>query len=207
MIMKQLVAQPSTCTQRASFTETSRNKTSGFKWTLMSKEFASSILAVVPSPWTCLTVTSVVWCLVSVPLTFISLWNNGFHILTDLFFLFLHPFVRLYPCNRNPCIVPSRIFIKKSYWARATTVWQLGTLFYRLLTGRLFSIRGFLNNSLKINGEWSTGRTHTYPRTRTHAHTHLYSYFCGAFTLTSIHFYILCLTLTLTNLCLTLTLT
>ncbi len=70
------------------------------------------------------------------------------------------------PATGTRPLFPPEYFDKKSYWARATTVWQLGALFYHVLTGKLFSINGFLNNSLKINPEWSTGRTHTHTHTQ-----------------------------------------
>ncbi|TKS70356.1 Serine/threonine-protein kinase pim-2 [Collichthys lucidus] len=47
----------------------------------------------------------------------------------------------------------------QKYWARPTTVWQLGVLFYSLLQGHVpFSTVDYINNDIKFNPALSTGK-------------------------------------------------
>eukprot|EP00064_Thunnus_orientalis_P000199 superscaffoldBa00000009_g199 len=56
----------------------------------------------------------------------------------------------------TPAYAPPEWFDCHIYWARPTTVWQLGALFYSLLDGREhFSTTDFINNHIKINSALS----------------------------------------------------
>ncbi|XP_070774975.1 serine/threonine-protein kinase pim-1-like [Enoplosus armatus] len=56
----------------------------------------------------------------------------------------------------TPAYAPPEWFDYRTYWARQTTVWQLGALFYSLLGGHeRFSTMGFMHNHIKINSALS----------------------------------------------------
>eukprot|EP00064_Thunnus_orientalis_P025527 superscaffoldBa00013119_g25912 len=56
----------------------------------------------------------------------------------------------------TPAYAPPEWFDCRTYWARPTTVWQLGALFYSLLNDReYFSTSGFIHHHIKIDSELS----------------------------------------------------
>ncbi|XP_042285520.1 serine/threonine-protein kinase pim-2-like [Thunnus maccoyii] len=56
----------------------------------------------------------------------------------------------------TPAYSPPEWFDCRTYWARPTTVWQLGALFYSLLNDReYFSTSGFIHHHIKIDSELS----------------------------------------------------
>lgn len=59
----------------------------------------------------------------------------------------------------TPAYAPPEWFDNRTYWARPTTVWQLGALFYSLLNGReYFSTTDLIHNHIQINSALSRGK-------------------------------------------------
>lgn len=66
----------------------------------------------------------------------------------------------------TPAYFPPEWFEYETYWAHLTTVWQLGILFYALLSGhKPFTTKAYINQYIQINSALSPGKTHP------HAHT------------------------------------
>lgn len=142
---------------------------SWFKRSLMYQESVSLTLVVAASQQIHLMIPSVVRYMFTAPYSFVSLWNNHFSNVVHpscLFFLFpsslcLSPSIALLMCAIGTLAHSPPEWIQcQKYWARPTTVWQLGVLFYSLLKGHVpFTTVHYINNDIKFNTALSTGKT------------------------------------------------